>query len=60
MTTKPRNIVRNVRIDNELDEKIQAIATAEDRTLSNAIQRLLREAANRYLEAHPEIRVGAS
>ena len=57
MTTKSRNIVRNVRIDNELDEKIQAIAAAEDRTLSNAIQRLLREATDRYLEAHPEIHV---
>ena len=49
--------VHSVRLDIELEEKISAIATAEERTLSNTIQRLLREAANRYLEAHPEIRV---
>ncbi len=55
MNAKNLNIVRNVRIDNKLDEKILAIAAAEERTISNTIQRLLRDAATRYLEAHPEI-----
>lgn len=57
MNAKNLNIVRNVRMDNSLDEKIVAIATAEERSISNTIQRLLRDAANRYLEAHPEITV---
>ena len=57
MNAKNLNIVRNVRMDNSLDEKIVAIATAEERSISNTIQRLLRDAVNRYLEAHPEITV---
>ena len=57
MNARNLNVVRNVRIDNALDEKILAIAEAEERTISNTIQRLLREATNRYLEAHPEITV---
>ena len=57
MNAKNLNIVRNVRIDNNLDEKILAIAEAEERTISNTIQRLLRDAVNRYLENHPEITV---
>ena len=57
MSTKARSVVRNVRLDNELDEKILAIATAEDRSISNAIQRLLRDAVNRYLDLHPETNV---
>ena len=52
-----KTVVRNVRIDSNLDEKILVIATAEERSISNTIQRLLRDAANRYLEAHPEITV---
>ena len=52
-----KTIIRNVRIDNGLDDKIIAIATAEERTISNTIQSLLREATSRYLEAHPEIAV---
>ena len=52
MTTK----VRNVRIDDVLDEKILAIAAAEDRSISNTIQRLLRDATDRYFEAHPELK----
>ena len=60
MTTKARSIVRNVRFDAELDEKIQAIAAAEDRTISNATQRLLRKAVRDYLERHPELLVTTS
>ena len=52
-----KTIVRNVRIDSNLDEKILAIAKAEERSISNTIQRLLRDATVRYLEAHPEITV---
>ena len=52
-----KTIVRNVRIDNSLDDKILAIAEAEERTISNTIQRLLRDAADRYLESHSEITV---
>ena len=52
-----KTVVRNVRIDNSLDDKIIAIAEAEERSISNTIQRLLREATSRYLEAHPEINV---
>ncbi|MDO4787424.1 MAG: hypothetical protein Q4A13_10830 [Fretibacterium sp.] len=48
--------VRNVRLDDALDDKILAIAAAEERSISNTIQRLLREAADRYLEAHPELK----
>lgn len=51
------NVTRNVRIDNELDSNIQAIASAEDRSISNTIQRLLREAVKRYCELHPELSV---
>ena len=57
MNARNRNVVRNVRMDDNLDEKIVAIATAEDRSISNTIQRLLRDATSRYLEAHPEITV---
>ena len=57
MNAKTLTVVRNVRMDNSLDEKIVAIATAEERSISNTIQRLLREATSRYLEAHPEITV---
>ena len=57
MNAKNLNIVRNVRIDNNLDEKILAIAEAEERSISNTIQRLLRDAVSRYLETHPEITV---
>ena len=53
--TTIKTIVRNVRIDNNLDDKILAIATAEERTISNTIQRLLRDATNRYFELHPEL-----
>lgn len=55
--TMKKTIVRNVRIDDSLDDKILAIAEAEERTISNTIQRLLRDAADRYLEAHSEINV---
>ena len=55
--TMKKTIVRNVRIDNNLDDKILAIAEAEERTISNTIQRLLRDAADRYLESHSEINV---
>ena len=55
--TMKKTIVRNVRIDSSLDDKILAIAEAEERTISNTIQRLLRDAADRYLEAHSEINV---
>ena len=57
MNAKTLTVVRNVRMDNSLDEKIVAIATAEERSISNTIQRLRREATSRYLEAHPEITV---
>ena len=50
-----KTIVRNVRIDSNLDDRILAIATAEERSISNTIQRLLRDATSRYLEAHSEI-----
>ncbi|MBR0074194.1 MAG: hypothetical protein IJP96_00380 [Synergistaceae bacterium] len=49
-------VVRNVRMENELDEKILAIAKIEDRSISNTIQRLLKEATARYFENHPEIK----
>lgn len=51
------NVTRNVRIDNELDADIRAIASAEDRSISNTIQHLLREAVKRYYELHPELSV---
>ena len=54
-TTMTKTIVRNVRIDSNLDDRILAIATAEERSISNTIQRLLRDATSRYLEAHSEI-----
>ena len=53
MNTK--NVVRNVRLDDGLDEKIRAIAAADDRSISNVIQRLLRDAVSRYVEIHPEL-----
>ncbi len=51
MTTK----VRNVRIDDALDEKILTIAAAEERSISNTMTWLLRDAVNRYLETHPDL-----
>ena len=63
MTTKTRrmlpngDVIRNVRIDDELDSSIRAIADAEERTISNTIQRLLRDAVRRYCEVHPELSV---
>ena len=42
--------------EDELDEKILAIAKIEDRSISNTIQRLLKEATARYFENHPEIK----
>lgn len=51
MTTK----VRNVRIDDALDEKILAIAAAEERSISNTMTWLLRDAVNRYLETHQDL-----
>ena len=57
MNARNLTVVRNVRMDNSLDEKIIAIAAAEERSISNTIQRLLRDATSRYLEAHPEISV---
>lgn len=52
MTTK----VRNVRIDDLLDDKLIRIASAENRSISNTIQWLLKDATDRYLEAHPELK----
>lgn len=63
MTTKTRrmlpngDVIRNVRIGDELDSSIRAIADAEERTISNTIQRLLRDAVRRYCEVHPELSV---
>lgn len=51
MTTK----VRNVRIDDALDEKILTIAAAEERSISNTMTWLLRDAVNRYLETHQDL-----
>lgn len=51
MTTK----VRNVRIDDALDEKIIMIATSEARSISNTMTWLLRDAVQRYLETHPDL-----
>lgn len=51
MTTK----VRNMRIDEALDEKLLLIASAEDRSISNTMSWLLKDAIERYLEAHPTL-----
>ncbi|WP_169738450.1 hypothetical protein [Synergistes jonesii] len=51
MTTK----VRNMRIDDTVDEKLLLIASAEDRSISNTMSWLLKDAIERYLEAHPAL-----
>lgn len=49
-------VVRNVRVPEELDEKIVRIASAESRTISNAIAWLLSGAVESYLTEHPELK----
>ena len=41
-------IVRNVRMNTDLDNRIREIAEREDRTISNVIQRLLESAITSY------------
>lgn len=57
MDTKNINqhVVRNVRIDIDLDNSILAIAKYEDRTISKTIQRLLQKAVNDYFRENPEV-----
>lgn len=52
MTTK----VRNVRIPEDLDEKVLKIASAEQRSISNTITWLLSGAVETYLDSHPELK----
>lgn len=54
MWGKNKDIIRNVRIDSELNDLIIDIAKAEQRTISNTIQLLLREAVHFHLRAHPK------
>lgn len=41
-------IVRNVRLDTELDDKILEIAKREERSISQVLQRLIRNAIDQY------------
>ena len=55
MWGKNKDIIRNVRIDNELNDMIVEIAKAEKRTITNTIQLLLSEAVYVHMKSHPEI-----
>ena len=48
-----KNIVRNVRLEDNLDTALRAISVYEDRTISSVIQRLLKLAVNIYLDNKP-------
>ena len=50
-----QHVVRNVRIDVDLDNSILAIAKFEDRTISKTIQRLLQKAVNDYFRENPKV-----
>lgn len=50
------SVVRNVRVPEDLDEKILKIASAETRTISNTIAWLLNGAVESYLSEHPELK----
>ena len=51
MVSNP-SITRSVRLNLNLYQEIELIAEYEGRTISNTIQRLLRNAVNRYEELH--------
>ena len=55
MWGKNKDIIRNVRIDSDLNDMIIEIAKAEKRTISNTIQLLLSEAVHVHLRVHPKI-----
>ena len=54
MWGKNKDVIRNVRIDSELNNMIIDIAKAEKRTISNTIQVLLGEAVHLHLRLHPQ------
>ncbi len=54
MWGKNKDIIRNVRIDSELNDMIIDIAKAEKRTITNTIQVLLGEAVQIHLRLHPK------
>ena len=54
MWGKNKDVIRNVRIDSELNDRIMEIAKAEKRTISNTIQLLLSEAVYVHLRMHPK------
>lgn len=49
MIKNKKDIIRNVRIDTALDTALKIIANYEDRTISNIIQRLLKDAVINYI-----------
>ena len=54
MRTLNQSLVRSIRLSLELDKTLQEIARGEDRTISNIIQRFLKDSVNKYLEKRPE------
>lgn len=49
-------ISRQIRLEPEVEEDVQKIADAEGRSFSNCANWLLKEAARRYIEGHPDVR----